>query len=252
MTQIAQLMSTIKRHLKAQGLAYRDVARALELSEPSIKRMFSTERMTLDRLAQIGELLGYTLAELLEESAAPLAQVHGLTEAQETKLVADTKLLLVAVCALNHWSLADIIAAYCLTKAECLKQLLVLDRMGLITLLPGDRIRLRVARDFEWLPNGPIRRFFAGQGLQDFLDSSFAASGEIMEFAHGMLTQEAQVEVMMELRRLRAKLAALHTESKATPLPQRKGTGLLVAMREWEPAGSRALRRGSDVAVGQE
>jgi transcriptional regulator with XRE-family HTH domain len=243
MSQIAQLMLTVKRQLKAQGLTYRDVARELNLSEPSVKRLLGTERMTLDRLAQIGDLLGYTLAELMEESAASTPRIQALTEAQEARLVADIKLMLVAVCVLNDWSMDDIVAAYLLTKAECLKQLLVLDRMGLIALLPGNRIRLRVARDFEWLPQGPIRQFFAGRGLQDFLDCTFTASGEMIEFAHGMLTSQAQGELLMELRRLRAKVASLHAESKAAPLPQRRGTGVLVALREWEPAEFRALRR---------
>lgn len=51
-------------------------------------------------------------------------------------------------------------AEYRLTRAECVKYLLMLDRMGLVELLPGDRIRPRVARDFDWSPDGPIRRYF--------------------------------------------------------------------------------------------
>jgi hypothetical protein len=72
-------------------------------------------------------------------------------------LIADNKLLLVAVCAVIHWSLADITSTYRPTQAEGLKRLLLLDRMGVIALMPGDRIRLRVARDFDWRPGGPIR-----------------------------------------------------------------------------------------------
>jgi transcriptional regulator with XRE-family HTH domain len=243
MTQITQLMSTIKRKLRARGLTYRDVGRALNLSEPSIKRLFAGERMTVDRLAKVGELLGCTLAELTEEAAASAPQVHLLTPAQEDRLVADPRLLLVAVCALNHWSLTDITATYRLTKAECLRHLLALDRMGLIALLPGNRIRPRVARDFEWLPQGPARHYFAEHGLPDFIDAPFAGTGEMMAFAHGMLTPESHGELMAELQRLRARLAALHMESLSAPLAMRRGTGVLLAMREWEPAAFRTLRR---------
>jgi len=35
--------------------------------------------------------------------------------------VLDRKLLLVAVCALNHWSAEEIITAYQITHAECVK-----------------------------------------------------------------------------------------------------------------------------------
>jgi hypothetical protein len=66
--------------------------------------------------------------------------------------------------------------------------------MGVIELLPGDRIRLKVARDFDWLPDGPIWRFFVGQGLSDFLDSGFDQPGQTLDFTHGMLTGSAEAE----------------------------------------------------------
>ena len=243
MSEQAQLVATIKRQLKSQGFTYRDVAERLKLSEPSVKRLFSSERLTVDRLSHISAMLGYTMAELLQESAGAAARLRTLTEAQEAQLVADMKLLLVAVCAFNHWSPHDIVAAYRLTTPDCLKHLLALDRMGVIELLPGDRIRLRVARDFDWLPDGPIRRFFVGQGLSDFLDGGFNQPGQTLDFAHGMLTGPAEAEFLVELRRLRARLAALHTESATAPLSQRRGTGVLLAMREWEPRAFSAMRR---------
>jgi transcriptional regulator with XRE-family HTH domain len=243
MSETTQLLATIKRQLKAQGLMYRDVAAALKLSEPSVKRLFSGQRLTVDRLAQIGKLLGFSLTELLQESAATLPVVHALTETQERQLISDNELLLVAVCAFNHWSLADIISTYRLTPTEGLKRLLVLDRMGVIALMPGDRIRLRVARDFDWLPGGPIRQMFMAQGLADFLDSRFHPDGETLEFAHGMLTTSAMAEFQTELRRVRSRLATLHQDSASAPFHQRVGTGVLLAMREWEPASFAQLRR---------
>ncbi len=54
--EIAQLVSTVKRQLKAQGQTYRTVAQALKLSEASIKRLFASERFTVERLSQIAKL----------------------------------------------------------------------------------------------------------------------------------------------------------------------------------------------------
>ena len=243
MSEVSQLITTLKRLLKAQGLTYRAVAQDMGLSEASVKRLFSNQRFTLGQLAQLSQLLGYTLAELLAEATSAPLQAHSLSEQQEGQLVSDELLLLVAVCVFNHWSAADIVACYRLSPAACLKKLLVLDRMGVISLLPGDRIRLRVARDFDWLPDGPIRRYFKVRGLRDFLDARFEADAETMDFAHGMLTAAAQAEFQGELRRLRARLAALHSESNSAALGQRRGTGVLLAMREWEPEGFRRLRR---------
>ena len=241
--EIVQLVATIKRELKAQGLTYRDVARSLRVSEASIKRLFSTERFTVERLAQISERLGFTLAELLQTAAASTPPLHTLTSAQEADLVADEKLLLVTVCALNHLPLAYMVEGYQITSSEVIKRLRILDRMGLIELLPGDRIRRRVRRDFDWLPGGPIREYFATQGLKDFVSGPFSDPRESLDFSHGMLTAAAQAQLNVELRRLRMTLATLHEESIPAPISDKHGVGLLLALREWEPAAFRRLRR---------
>ena len=183
-TEIIQLVDTIKRQLKAQGLTYKDVGRALKLSEASVKRVFASERFTVARLAQVSQLLGLTLAELLQESTDSLPPLDTLTREQEAQLVSDDKLLLVAVCSLNHWSLDDIINVYQIAKLEAVKRLRILDRLGLIELLPGDRIRRRAKRDFEWIPDGPIRSFFSSQGLNDFLEGPFNRQDESLDFAN--------------------------------------------------------------------
>jgi hypothetical protein len=243
MSEITQLITTLKRELKRQGKTYRDVGAALDLSEPSVKRLFATEQFTLERLVEICGLLGLTLAELAQEAGQGHQRIHTLKASQERELVSDMRLLLVAVCALNHWTMAQMLQAYRLTEAECVQLLLRLDRLDLITLLPGNRIRLNVARDFDWLPDGPIRQYFREQGMPEFIDSGFRAQGESLNFVHGMLTESARAKLQGELRQLRTRFAQLHEESLAAPLPQRRGTGLLLALREWEPAAFTALRR---------
>lgn len=243
MTQITQLIVTIKQRLKSAGMTYRDVAQALELSEPSVKRLLASGRLTVERLGQLCDLLDLTMAELLQEAESSAPRLKMLKREQEAQLVSNEKLLLVAVCALNHWSLEEMVSAYHLSKAECIKNLLVLERMGLANLKPGNRIRLLVARDFDWLPGGPIRQFFLQQGLPDFMGSRFDVPDETLDFAHGMLTKSAYAQLQVEMHKLRSKLAVLHNESLSAPLSEKRGTALLLAMRVWEPQAFRKLKR---------
>lgn len=242
MAEIEQLVSTLKRQLRKQGKTYKEVAAELNLSEPSVKRLFASGKFGLDRLVQIANFLGFTLAELAQEAVANAQRLHNLSLAQEKELVSDTKLLLVAACALNHWTFNDIVGTYRLTQAECLKKLLHLDRLRLISLMPGNRIRLNVARDFDWIAHGPIKQYFREQGLHDFLDGTFTDDDEAMIFSHGMLTEAAIAKIQVEIRQLRQRFAELHEESLASPLPKRRGTGLLMALREWEPSEFTKLR----------
>lgn len=248
MTELHRILATLKRQLKARGLSYRDVAAALSLSEASVKRLFSTGRITLERLSTLCELLGLSLAELAQEAATLEPKLQQLNQEQEAELVADPRLLLVAACALNHWSAGDISQRYNLSQAECLQRLLRLDRLRLIDLLPGNRIRLNVARDFDWLPDGPIRRYFRMRGEADFLAGAFAREDEALFFVHGMLTAEAKAQLLTQLRQLRKRFAALHDESQQATIGARRGNGLLLALREWEPPDFAQLRRTDEPA----
>lgn len=243
MADIQPLLHFIKRQLKSRGLTYRDVATGLGLSEPSVKRLFSIQRLTVARLSQLADYLGYTLAELVAAAADEQPKTRTLSEAQEAELVADSRLLLVAVCALNHWTLAEILATYVLSEAEGIRHLLHLEKLGLIALLPGNRIRLTISRDFDWHPRGPIRRYFRDQGLPDFLDHPFDTSQAQMAFAQGMLTEAGLAQLQKEMHRLRQRFAELHQEALSVPLAQRQGAGLVLALRPWEPKGFGGLRR---------
>lgn len=248
MTEIARLVTTLKRRFKAAGLTYRQVAGALNLSEASVKRLLGNGHITVERLAQFCDLLGVTMAELLHEADTSEPLVHTLTPQQEAQLVSDEKFLLVTVCALNHWSMDDIVSVYRITTAQCTRYLLVLDRMSLIILKPGNRIRLLVARDFDWLPDGPIRQFFVQHGLPDFMNSGFDGPDGAMSFVHGMFTKAAFNQMNEEFSRLRAKFAALHDQSACAPLSEKSGTALVLAMRAWEPQAFSRLRRATGTA----
>jgi transcriptional regulator with XRE-family HTH domain len=244
MTETDRLVATLKRLLKTQGMTYRALGAKLALSEPAVKRMFSRRAFTLERLSRIAQLLGMSVAEIADEASRSIPRLHTLTVGQERDLVSEPRLLLVAACVLSGWTLAEIVATYAFTKAEALKLLLRLDRMGLIALMPGDRVRLEVARDFEWLRGGPIERFFRKQEYEDFLGSDFTGDEEGLSFVFAMLTPAARAKLQGHVEQLRDAISQLHRESLAAPFAERSGLCLLVAHRNWEPRSFAALRRG--------
>ena len=246
MSQTEHLVATLKRLLKTRGVTYLQVARHLGLSEPSVKRQFSHLSFRLDTVESICDLIRIDLAELVRTAEDALPAVHQLRPEQEADLVADPRRLLVAVCVLNQLTPAQISANYKLSKAEVVTQLLRLDRLQLITLLPENRVRIKVARDFGWLPDGPIQRFFRERVQTDFLDANFQYAGEYLRFHYAMLTPAANLRFQQRLGRLMQELAELHKDCTGAPQEDRYGTSVLVAMRPWELAAFDALRRAPD------
>ena len=101
MSQSGQLIDTLKRELRRQRITYRQVARALELSEPSVKRLFAGRFCTLDRLEKICQLLGLGFNDLVQLMEKDVELTSQLTLEQERELISDNKLLLVAYCLVN-------------------------------------------------------------------------------------------------------------------------------------------------------
>lgn len=243
MADSKQLISTLKQLLKANRLTYADVARQLQLSEVTVKRMFSTGNVSLPRLDAVCAMIKLDLHDLVIATEEARARTRRLSRAQETELVSDPRLLLVAVCARLHWSFDDIIRHYSIDRHECTRLLARLDRLGLIEYLPGDRIKPTVAHDFEWLPGGPIETFFSRHVQQEFLDARFDAPGELRLYVTAMLSAASIDSLNQKLRTIVADIAGWQRADAALPSAERQETSLLVAMRDWELSIFSAMRR---------
>lgn len=243
MAQTQALVAALKQVLKSRGITYAELARGMKMSEANIKRIFARQTFTLRRLDAICDLLGIEITDLGKLVEHESERVSKLTRKQEEELVADPKLLLVAVHAINHWTLDEIVTTYVISRTDCVRFLAHLDRLRIIDLLPDNRIKVLVARNFSWLPNGPIQRHFGAQIQGDFFACPFDGKGERLAFVSGMLSRSSNAVVQHHISRLTAALTELHNQDAALPLSERFGTSLLVALRPWAPEIFRKLQR---------
>jgi transcriptional regulator with XRE-family HTH domain len=243
MARTAVLVETLKRELRARGITYAAVASHLGLSEASVKRMFASKEFTLSRLDRICELAAMEFSELARLIAPQDAVISQLSHEQEKEFVANPRLMLVALCTLNHWSFEDIVAAYDIAPAECVKLLARLDRLKFIELLPGNRIRLLVSRTFAWIPDGPIQRLFKEQFLADYFRSSFDQDNQLLLLANGTLSKASISLLLARLRKAAAEFSGMRSDDAALPSARRTPMTLLLAARPWSPGFLRKFRR---------
>ncbi|MBV8622619.1 MAG: helix-turn-helix transcriptional regulator [Herbaspirillum sp.] len=243
MAQAESLVNALKNVLKARGITYAQLAKSLGLSEASIKRVFAERSFTLERLDQICTLLGMQISDLARMIAAEQPVPTRLTVEQEKKLVADPRLLLVAVHALHQWSLEEMVDTFALSRAEVIRQLARLDKLGILDLMPNNRIRVRVSPDFTWLPGGPIQQYFRDQLRNDFFNSHFDQPGEKMIMVSGTLSEQSNAAIQRAMNRLSAEFLAAHQQDLALPLTRRTGSAMIVALRPWSPRQFVELRR---------
>jgi transcriptional regulator with XRE-family HTH domain len=233
MTDTQQLVDTLKRLLKSQGLTYADAAARLSISEASVKRLFSARTFTLKRMDEFCRLLDIDFFELARLARGRQAELREMTETQERSLAQDAKLLGVFYLLVSDWSAAEILARYELSRTELTRLLVHLDRLGLIELLPGDRVRLKVPKLLRLHQGGPIHRAHGKRVIDDFTAAEFDRIGGQFSFEYRELSKASYELMQRRLERVVAEFLELAELDATLPSRRRETTGLLVAMRPW-------------------
>ncbi len=235
MTQRKALFEVLKQQVRAQGMTYKSLADRLDLSEASVKRIFSQKDIQLSRLEDIAACIQFSLSDLFELVEKQRERIRQLSQAQEKELISDRALLLVTICVLNSWTFSEILAYYNLSEHQLLRHCARLDQMKIIELQPGNRFKVVIDRDFHWLTDGPIQRFFQENIQTDFLNSSFIRPDELYLVRNGMLTEAENIRFQKLLYKTANEFISRCQETSSVPIEQRHGTALLIAMRPWVP-----------------
>ncbi|MCG2585869.1 helix-turn-helix transcriptional regulator [Massilia sp. TS11] len=237
------VLHVLRSQLRAAGITYKALAERIGMSESSVKRMFAQKDMALSRLAQICKAAGIGMDEVLRGAAEVRPELDRLTAQQEKALVANPRLLLMAICCLGHWSLEQVTETYTLSEAECIGLLAELDRLGLIELKPYNRYSLRVSNAFHWQPDGPVQHYFRQHVVQDYFGGRFDGPGETLMVVPARLTAASAHEAAQKVQQLAAELGRLHQNDRRQAPEARDGVTLIVGLRSWEFAAFTALRR---------
>ncbi|MDE2428418.1 MAG: helix-turn-helix transcriptional regulator [Burkholderiales bacterium] len=237
------LLQVLRAELRAAGVTYKVLAERIGMSESSMKRMFGQKDMSLSRLAQICKVAGIAMEDVLRQAADVAPHSDTLSLEQERSLMADPKLLLVAICCLGNWTLEQIVETYSMNEAECLLQMLALDKLELIELRPHNRYRLNVSPAFHWRPDGPVQQYFRDYVASDYLSGSFDGIGETLMCVPARVSTRSAQEVVQKIQQLVAELARMHQDDRRLRPEERDGFTLLVGFRSWEFSAFTALRR---------
>ena len=242
MAQVVALVEALKAVLKSSRMTYASVAEGMGLSESSVKRKFSRREFTLAEIDTICGLCDLEISGLVQLMENRHDRLQALTDAQEREIADDLGLLVVTVCVLNRWSFDNILAFYVFEEHQLVQMLAKLDRLRLIELQPNNRIKLLVAPNFAWLPNGPILRVFLQTIQKDFFAARFSQEDHELIVLNGMLSSSSNAEFRRKMERLAREFDLLNREDSSMPFEQRHGYTAVIALRDWQYKGFESLR----------
>ncbi len=242
MSATSTVLIGLKSLLRSRGITYRELARQIGVSEPTIKRDLSKGNFSLKRLDQICVTLGITLAELVQ-SPAGAGLVTQLTESQELALSGNPKILLVTYLLVNDWKFRDVVDAFRMDENELIEILLRLDQLKIIEFRPPHRVRKLTSRNFAWRKDGPVHGFFVRRFVPEFFEAEFNGTGDAFRFVGGLLSPASLAQFRASLERLAGEFEELAKGDARLALAEREGCSAILAVRAWEFSEFTRLRR---------
>ncbi|MEQ1516054.1 MAG: helix-turn-helix transcriptional regulator [Usitatibacteraceae bacterium] len=237
------LIRALKTTLKSRSLTYEDLAERLDLSHASVKRLFAEETFTLKRIEDICNVLEIDFFDLARLARGASADTDEMTNTQEEALAADAALLGMFYLVFNEWTVEAILEAYEISKADCIKLLLKLDKLRLIELGANNVLRLKVPKTLRLQRDGPIRRSHGKSVLNDFLQVDFAEAGGYFRFEFRDLSPASVAHIERKLERIAQELHELAELDGYLPVDQRQTIGLALGLRPWTMSWMTGLKK---------
>lgn len=231
MTTEKQLIEALKSLLKQQRKTYKDIADWLDLSEGSVKRLFSKSDMSIERLLLILSHLGRDMNDLVVAMNANSRQISQITAAQERELVDDVPTMLTALAVLSNLQAEEITQHYQLDEQTVERALLKLDKMRILTLLPNNHYQLNVHPNFRWLAGGPIQHFFMDNLAASFISDDLQTDEELLLLS-GMLGDDSMTRLAWLVNDFTKHFQQLNIADRALPLAEKDAIFIALSKRK--------------------
>jgi hypothetical protein len=220
----------LKQQIRVRGFRYQDIANDLDVSVMTVKRHLNSDRVPIECLEEIAACIGLSLIEIAElAKAASRDNVVDLETQQEEALAKDHALAAVRTMLYAGMSVPEIMTRFDLDEATLNGILACLDRLKLIELYPGNRVRIRGSRVIEWRAGGPMRREIDGDIRHNFMQMDFTNTEDYFGYETACLTPSSICQIEDQMRQLVRSMRLLHQIDSTESTDQKEWITLLVA-----------------------
>ena len=157
--EISALQKSLKESIKARGFNYSEIADKLNVSEVTVKRLFTSEDPSFKRLTEVCKLIDISIFDLVSVTSKQSQKEYILTEDQDFTFANDEKLYFFFI-ELFSKNVDLIQSEYQLSKSFIHEHLRKLEKLGLLELHPNNKINILVKGSITWRKNGIMQQKF--------------------------------------------------------------------------------------------
>lgn len=213
-----EVFAVLKRALKAKGMTYADLAKKLNVSESTIKRLFVDCDCKFSRLIDICHALELSISEVTDVADRSSAAILDLPESVEQALATSPSLFWFYILLRDDMSCEQIEKLYNLDTADGYLYCRDLERLGLISLTSDNRIQQLFSQAIRFSTGGPLHKIYKEVNLKFVartMDNSIAEPEKFTSISRRMKSESAE-QLNKEIRVLEERISSLSRQDKLT------------------------------------
>lgn len=227
------VVENLKAQLKLRGISYRQLAQVWSVSESSIKRIMSSDEISLSRIESACLAMNLHIGDFFRQINFPNESgLFYLTVEQEKWLSKEPETLNYFLLLNEGRSPSEILRDYSISNEKNIKILNQLEKWGLVEVHPNNRIKRKFLGNLRFRKEGPLGQQIETVVRLEFLNSTFEKNDEYFTFLHLNF-------VSGDLQKYKSKILEIFKEmttqsEKNRNHPNATSYGITMAMRPWD------------------
>lgn len=197
------VIQLLKTKLRQRKISYQELADGLDIPLSTLKKWFSAKDGSFSRLTKICKIIDIPMNLLLKEIEDQNVRTVTMSKELQNAFMKDLTLFKVfwGLC-YERLSNDEVMERFSLPEKDLKRILLKLDRLKLIVLDVGDKVKVPKLRPIHWNFSGPFMKMLEKDWVNGILQDT--AGPELHFF---QLLDESEVEFFQDLRKLEEKYA---------------------------------------------
>lgn len=201
---MGEVFALLKRALRARRMSYEALANELNVSLPTVKRLFVEQDCKFSRLCKICDLLELSVADLMDTARRRSEEAQYLSEQVEQCFAEHPALFYFYVLLREPLSPEAIAANYQLSAADTRLYCRDLERLELISLSPQGRVTVLSDGPYNVRQDGPLKALYESinvRFLQHCLRHSEQANTQMISLSRQLRADSAR-QIQSEIETL--------------------------------------------------
>ncbi|CAB3802792.1 hypothetical protein LMG28688_05644 [Paraburkholderia caffeinitolerans] len=235
-TDRALLLAELKSVLKDRNIRYCDIAERLKVSETTVKRNLTGQGLSVEMLESVCSIAGIRLIELAELAARRSDTKARAVSIEQEQGLADAPFTAFIFLLLRYdWTPQEIQQEFDLDEPGLILHLRRLEKLRLLDLFPGNRVRVLTVRHPEWIPGGPLRRAVDDTMRRHFETMDFHDPQSVWELETVKLSRGSIDQLRQMIASLSHRMRELATDDRSLPAGQTAWYSMLCTARPTDP-----------------